>query len=150
MAQSKSDKETSSDDKVKKLRTTADPNKLSVELDGVFYFDPYKHFQNENDEIPVDLDEDNSKIKYNPARYKEYLDKYFLEMKEEKSSWVIDAMRHDPALMLDPINDYYKKLIPRDLLLNLDEKDVMDIITLYDPVTWGLKLVHSVVEQAAV
>lgn len=70
---------------------------------------------------------------------KEMMDAQIAEAKQYKHSWLAEAMAKDPAFMLNPVEEYYKKLIPPDILESLTEEEVEDIISIYDPVTWGEK-----------
>jgi len=102
---------------------------------------PYDYFRQlftnvstESEDIVIDA----YNITFNPentARYIEWCIKNVIESR--KAPWLIEAMKHDPAFMVDPINDYYLKLIPGVLRNSLNDRELLEAIALYDPVTWG-------------
>ena len=51
--------------------------------------------------------------------------------------WVSKAMEYDPAFMIDPINDYYLKMIPESLQKSLTHDQLMEFVSLQDPITWA-------------
>lgn len=107
------------------------------------YLDPYAHFRTkyENEflkssEVKVD---DFIKVDPDPEEIKKEIDRQIQEAKKTKDKFVWEAMQYDPAFMVDPINDYYKKLIPEQVLEVLSDDELEEIIAYYDPVTWAHK-----------
>lgn len=100
---------------------------------------PYQYFYDRfisNDEFEAKIE--NYQInKLDIKAIKAEIDLQLSEAKRTKTEWLLDAMKSDPAFMLNPVEDYYKKLIPEHMLSNLTEDEIMEIISIYDPVTWG-------------
>lgn len=105
------------------------------------YVDPYRFFYDlykEEEELECHVDEykvvdaDPKAIR---AHFKEQID----EARKVRSSWLAKAMEEDPAFMLDPVNDYYKKLIKPEYLNKMNDQQIDDVISIYDPVTWARK-----------
>lgn len=101
------------------------------------HVDPYKFFFDKYQEN-IDVNPENVVI-YNAD--KEWLqaefDRILNEAAKTRHSWVVEAMRNDPAFMVDPINDYYLKLIPDNIKEHLDEEKLVKILEILDPITWA-------------
>jgi hypothetical protein len=110
------------------------------------YYDPYKAFY---DLFPPELEEgdefeeadtlydENNNIQENKENITKHIEEQIEESSKKKHKWVGEAMKHDPAFMLDPVNEYYKQLIPKELADELNNEDIERIVAMYDPVTWG-------------
>ena len=110
------------------------------------FIDPYKHFfalnppkvdgDEEFEDITVEWDE-NLNINENSENIEIHLSEQFAEAEKTRNPWLVEAMKHDPAFMIDPINDYYKKLLPKEVVDSLTNEELEPFLALYDPVTWG-------------
>ena len=110
----------------------------------VFYVNPYKHFYTQYESsILDDIDEDSiefDQFKYTEANVESVAKHIAGQLKEaskEKHQHVYDAMKYDPAFMLDPVVEYYDKFIPEAIKDNLTDDQYKEIISYYDPVTWA-------------
>lgn len=100
---------------------------------------PYQYFYDRyisQDEFEVKIENFNID-KIDVKSIQEQIDLQLAEAKRTKKDWLAQAMSSDPAFMLNPIEDFYKKLIPKDMLSQLTEDEIMEVISIYDPVTWG-------------
>lgn len=109
-------------------------------LNQAVYKDPYGHFyeesliENEDDVVPDDFDT----YAYNPENFKVYISgEQERWKKEKKSKWLQKGFEYDPAFMVNPIEDYYVKMIPASILAGLNEEERLEVISTLDPVTWG-------------
>jgi hypothetical protein len=97
-----------------------------------------KEFDRENPpEVEIDTYSE-FQWSYNRENTKAFIDSFFAQAKESnKAPWLLEALKHDPAFMLDPVKDYYIHMIPESLRKQLSERELMEAIAIYDPVTWG-------------
>jgi len=129
----------------KKNKNNKDKQQYSIETVAEskkqIILNPYQYFYDRyisSDEFEVNIDEYKvvePDVKFILQAIKDQIS----EARVSKNKWLAQAMEQDPAFMLNPVEDYYKKLIPADILESLSETEIMDIISIYDPVTWGEK-----------
>ena len=113
-------------------------------LDNQVLWDPYGQFYEEETLTDEELDrltaiDDGDAIAYNPENFKKYVGVMSEQYTKEKKAWLGKAMQYDPAFMVDPVRDYYKKLLPKEIVSTLSENELKEFIAIYDPVTWGEK-----------
>ena len=109
----------------------------------VIYNDPYRFFRTkyENEFLKstnIKID-DFVKVEPDPKEIKKEINGQIQRAKKTKDRFVWEAMQYDPAFMLDPVNDYYKGLIPEQVLEVLSDDELEEIIAYYDPITWAHK-----------
>ena len=108
-----------------------------------FIVNPYKHYQKIHDDKILASEEVNRdafiRVKTDPKVVKTEIKKQLDEAKKYKEKFIYNAMKLDPAFMVDPIKDYYMHLIPDELLETLTDDEIQEIIAYYDPVTWAKK-----------
>jgi len=117
-----------------------------IALQRAIYKNPYKHFYNIHRIDKFDSDTDVSIENYLDSEpdidlIQGYLDEQIINAKKRKDQYIYQAMQHDPAFMLDPVNEYYIPFIKKSLTVEefnaLSEEQVMEIVSILDPVTWG-------------
>lgn len=103
------------------------------------FYDPYRHFLDRYKE-EEELEIDNVVIyEADPVWLAERYGDQLADAEKTRSRWVFDSMRHDPAFMVDPVNDYYMKLIPKEVKKQLSESQLITMLGILDPVTWAEK-----------
>ena len=119
---------------------------MGVKNKVIIYADPYKLLYEkyglpEDEEIKIELDAKNASIVYEEKAILEFFNNQLSDAKQHKSKWISEAMKYDPAFMLDPVEEYYKpyirSLLSEGMYDQLSEKEQLEILALYDPVTWG-------------
>jgi len=109
--------------------------------DQQFHSDPYKHFYKRHEQRLLEeeaIDRD-SFVRTEPVKEEiiRHIDEQLAQARDMRYGYMAKAMVKDPAFMYDPIENYYKKLIPASMKEQLSEEEVMDIVEYYDPVTWA-------------
>lgn len=109
-----------------------------------FYGNPYKHFYTQYEESILDDTDDDSieldqfkKTEANVEQVAEHLEEQLKLAAVDKADHVAEAMKYDPAFMLDPIEEYYSKFIPKEVREAVSEDEYQEILSYYDPITWA-------------
>lgn len=108
---------------------------------------PYKYYNNKHvrktttiDNVEQDLDtEDEYIYEYDEKVIQDYFNDVHSKSLTTTHPSIQQALKYDPAYLLDPVEDHYKKLIPQQMLDELSEDDIEELISIYDPVTWAKK-----------
>jgi len=115
--------------------------KVILNSDDEFIGNPYKHFYKRHEQKLFD---DNKvsrdgfeRVPPNEEEIRKRIIEQIEVAKKDREIYISEAMAMDPAFMFDPIEDYYKKLIPKQLRAVLSEEEIMEIVEYYDPVTWA-------------
>jgi len=99
----------------------------------------YESIADKAEEIDPEVDDESLYVVKNEKRIQQYLDGELKRIKSTRHEWLYKASREDPAFMLDPINDYYKKMIPVQVQELLSDEEMSEVLALVDPVTWAEK-----------
>jgi len=117
-------------------------------MERAIYSNPYKHFYHKIELAQFDAEsgvavEDYEDAPYDAEVHQEYLDEMLTAAKKNKAAHLAEAMKFDPAFMVDPVNQHYKPLLKKalgeDKYNALSEEQLMEVVALIDPVTWGEK-----------
>ena len=115
--------------------------KIIKNSDDNFIGNPYKHFYKRHEQRLFEEDKISRdgfvRVEPDAKEIKLRIIEQIEEAKKSKYGYIAEAMVMDPAFMYDPVEDYYKKLIPKQIREALSEEEIMEIVEYYDPVTWA-------------
>lgn len=105
--------------------------------------DPYSYYYDRfytDDEFEIKVDHEKANV-VKVDSIKQILREQFVDGKTHRLEWVYNAMKQDPGFMIDPVNNYYKKLLEQSGIdfSALSDDEAKEIIAAIDPVTWGEK-----------